>query len=80
MSRFVGICIDRGGCGLRAWFILRNVIEGQGVEFMYQMYNPTILKIEVLRLEQRLDEELYYLRSPVHFPTFLELNAKKAFI
>ena len=62
LSRFVGICIDRGGCGLRAWFILRNVVEGQGVEFMYQMYNPTLVKIEVLRLERRLDEELYYLR------------------
>jgi len=63
VSRFVGICIDRGGSGLRAWFILRNVVEGQGVEFMYQMYNPTLLKIEVLRLEQRRDEELYYLRD-----------------
>lgn len=29
-NRFVGICIQRGGCGLRAWFILRNVIDHQG--------------------------------------------------
>ena len=62
LARFDGICIDRGGCGLRAWFILRNVVEGQGVEFMYQMYNPTLVKMEVLRLERRLDDELYYLR------------------
>jgi large subunit ribosomal protein L19 len=62
LSRFVGICIDRGGCGLRAWFILRNVVEGQGVEFMYRLYNPTVLRIEVLKLEKRLDDELYYLR------------------
>ena len=60
--RFVGICIDRGGCTLRSWFILRNIVEGQGVEFMYHMYSPTIVKIEVLRLEKRLDDELYYLR------------------
>jgi len=66
LSRFVGICIDRGGTGLRAWFILRNVIEGQGVEFMYHMYNPTLVKIEVLRLEKRLDDELYYLRDAPH--------------
>ena len=45
LSRFVGICIDRGGAGLRAWFILRNVVEGQGVEFMYEMYNPTLVKV-----------------------------------
>jgi len=62
LSRFVGICIDRGGTGLRAWFILRNVVEGQGIEFMYQMYSPTVVKIEVIRLEKRLDDELYYLR------------------
>jgi len=66
LSRFVGICIDRGGTGLRAWFILRNVVEGQGVEFMYQMYSPTVAKIEVLRLEKRLDDELYYLRDAPH--------------
>jgi len=63
LSRFVGICIDRGGCSLRSWFILRNIVEGQGVEFMYHMYSPTIAKIEVLRLEKRLDDELYYLRD-----------------
>jgi len=70
LSRFVGICIDRGGCGLRAWFIVRNIIEGQGVEFMYQMYSPTVTKIEVLRLEKRLDDELYYLRdAPQEYST-----------
>lgn len=31
-NRFVGICIERKGCGLRAEFILRNVIDHQGVE------------------------------------------------
>lgn len=31
-NRFVGICIQRGGSGLRAWFILRNVIDHQGKE------------------------------------------------
>ena len=56
------VSLDRGGTGLRAWLILRNVIEGQGVEFMYNLYSPTVVKIEVLRLERRLDDELYYLR------------------
>lgn len=28
---------------------------------MYEMYNPTILKIETLKLEKRLDEDLNYL-------------------
>uniref|UniRef100_A0A915L1V6 Large ribosomal subunit protein bL19m n=1 Tax=Romanomermis culicivorax TaxID=13658 RepID=A0A915L1V6_ROMCU len=30
---------------------------------MYNLYNPLIQKIEVLKLEKRLDEELYYLRD-----------------
>jgi large subunit ribosomal protein L19 len=71
LARFVGICIARGGTGLRAWMIVRNVVDGQGIEFMYQIYNPTVVRIEVLRLEKRLDEELYYLRDAAqHYSTF----------
>lgn len=70
-SRFVGICIDREGCGLRSTFVLRNVIDHQGVEVKYSLYDPTIQKIEVLRLEKRLDEKLYYLRdAPLEYSTF----------
>jgi len=49
INKFVGICIQREGCGLRAWFILRNVIDHQGVEVKYEMYDPAIQKIECLR-------------------------------
>lgn len=70
-TRFVGIVIDRGGTGLRAWTIVRNVIESQGMEFMYELYSPTVKDIEVLRLEKRLDDELYYLRDADHkYSTF----------
>ncbi|KAK9680129.1 Ribosomal protein L19 [Popillia japonica] len=69
--RFVGICIQRSGCGLRANFLLRNVIDNQGVEVLYEMYDPTIIRIEVLRLEKRLDDELLYLRdAPQEYSTF----------
>ena len=30
---------------------------------MCEMYNPTIQGIEVLKLERRLDDDLYYLRD-----------------
>ncbi|KAJ1363114.1 mitochondrial 54S ribosomal protein YmL19, variant 2 [Parelaphostrongylus tenuis] len=59
--RFVGICIRREKQGLHHQFTLRNVIEGIGVEVMYDLYNPTIKKIETLRLEKRLDNNLDYL-------------------
>ncbi|XP_063995069.1 large ribosomal subunit protein bL19m [Diachasmimorpha longicaudata] len=70
-NKFVGICIDRKGCGLRANFILRNVIDHQGVEVKFDLYDPVIQKIDCLRLEKRLDDELYYLRdAPLEYSTF----------
>ena len=69
-STFTGIVIDRGGTGLRAWCIVRNVIDKQGIEIMYRMYSPTIVRIETIRLERRLDDELYYLRdAPQEYST-----------
>ncbi|KAF7280258.1 mitochondrial ribosomal protein L19 [Rhynchophorus ferrugineus] len=69
--RFVGICIKREYCGLRASFIVRNMIDHQGIEIMYNMYDPTIHKVEVLRLEKRLDDELLYLRDALpEYSTF----------
>ncbi|XP_054617320.1 39S ribosomal protein L19, mitochondrial [Dunckerocampus dactyliophorus] len=62
-NRFVGICIQRGGKGLGATFVLRNIINNQGVELCYEMYNPRIQEIQVLKLEKRLDDNLMYLRD-----------------
>ncbi|XP_068197869.1 large ribosomal subunit protein bL19m [Antennarius striatus] len=62
-NRFVGICTQIKGKGLGATFVLRNVIDAQGVEICYEMYNPRIQKIEVLKLEKRLDDNLMYLRD-----------------
>lgn len=70
-NRFVGICIAREGCGLRATFTLRNVVDGQGVEVQYCIYDPTIRTVECLRLEKRLDPHLFYLRdAPLEYSTF----------
>lgn len=70
-NRFVGICTQREGQGLRHQFTLRNVVDHQGVEIMYDMYSPMLLKIEVLRLEKRLDANLRYLRDALlEYSTF----------
>jgi len=65
-TKFVGICIERGGSGLYANFSLRNVVENTGVEIMYDMYSPALLSVEVLKLEKRLDPDLQYLRDCPH--------------
>lgn len=70
VNNFVGICIKREGCGLRASFLLRNAIDGEGVEVLYDLYDPTIRSIECLKLEKRLDDELLYLRdAPIEYST-----------
>lgn len=38
---------------------------------LYDMYSPLIQQIEVLKLERRLDDQLYYLRDcPLEYSTF----------
>ncbi|OPJ73650.1 39S ribosomal protein L19, mitochondrial [Patagioenas fasciata monilis] len=75
-NRFVGICIQRGGKGLGATFVLRNVIEGQGVEICYELYSPRIQAIEVLKLEKRLDDNLMYLRDALPEYSTFDMNMK----
>ncbi|XP_041660606.1 39S ribosomal protein L19, mitochondrial [Cheilinus undulatus] len=75
-SRFVGICIQRGGKGLGATFILRNIIQNQGVEICYEMYSPRIQQIEVLKLEKRLDDNLMYLRDALPEYSTVDPNMK----
>ncbi len=42
-----------------------------GVEMTYEMYSPILQKIEVLKLEKRVDPELFYLRdAPKEHSTF----------
>lgn len=69
--KFVGICIQKRYCGLRHEFVLRNVVDHLGVEIAYNMYDPTIQNITVLRLEKRLDDDLLYLRDALpQYSTF----------
>ncbi|KAL4630452.1 39S ribosomal protein L19, mitochondrial [Arapaima gigas] len=75
-NRFVGICIQRSGSGLGATFILRNVIEGQGVEVCYELYSPRIQQIEVLKLEKRLDDNLMYLRDALPSYSTVDFDMK----
>ncbi|KAG8445735.1 hypothetical protein GDO86_010498 [Hymenochirus boettgeri] len=75
-NRFVGICIQRSGKGLGATFVLRNIIEGQGVEMRYDTYSPRILEIQVLKLEKRLDDHLIYLRDALPEYSTFDFNMK----
>ncbi|XP_077173202.1 large ribosomal subunit protein bL19m [Paroedura picta] len=73
-STFVGICIQHSGKGLGATFKLRNVIGGQGVEICYEIYNPLIQEIKVLKLEKWLDGNLMYLRDALPEYSTIDVN------
>ncbi|XP_036920834.1 39S ribosomal protein L19, mitochondrial [Sturnira hondurensis] len=75
-SQFLGICIQRSGTGLGATFILRNTIEGQGVEICFELYNPRIQEIQVVKLEKRLDGSLLYLRDALPEYSTFDVNMK----
>ncbi|XP_069830104.1 large ribosomal subunit protein bL19m [Dendropsophus ebraccatus] len=75
-NRFVGICIERSGHGLGATFLLRNVIDRQGVEIRYELYNPLIQEIQVLKLEKRVDDKLLYLRDALPEYSTFDVNMK----
>lgn len=75
--------------------IYKSVIIVLGVEIRYEMYNPLLQNIEVLKLEKRLDDELFYLRDcpaeystipfdmePIHLPkgSVVPLNKIKVFL
>jgi len=79
-SRFLGICIQREGHGLRHTFTLRNIIDQQGIEVKYDMYNPLLQQIEVLKLEKRLDDNLTYLRDAPQEYSFFPQDMKKDLI
>ena len=73
VTKFVGICIARRNKGLGSTFILRNVINGIGVEMMFELYSPALREIKVLKLEKRRRTKLYYLRDkPLKYSTVNE--------
>lgn len=47
---------------------------------MYEMYDPSLQKVEVLRLEKRLDDELFYLRDALPEYSTFDLNMEPEII
>ena len=70
-SKFTGICIAKRKVNtLGSTFTLRNVMDGIGVEMMFELYAPSIKEIKVLKLERRRRAKLYYLRDkPLKYST-----------
>jgi large subunit ribosomal protein L19 len=73
-NSFVGICTQREYTGLCTQITLRNVIDHQGIDVTYDIYDPLVQKIEVLKLEKRLDDRMLYLRDAMPEYSTVDMN------
>jgi large subunit ribosomal protein L19 len=59
---YEGVCIARRFRGLGSSFTVRKVVSGLAVERVFQLFSPSIGKIETLRHGRVRRNKLYFLR------------------
>jgi len=62
---FTGVVIARKGAGMRETFVVRRIVQSEGVERTFLVHSPKIAKIEVKRTGAVRRAKLYYLRDRV---------------
>src|SRR5215468_4801228 len=60
-----GVVIARSGSGTREMFVVRRIVQGEGVERKFPLHSPKIAKIEVKRSGVVRRAKLYFLRDRV---------------
>ena len=74
---FEGVVIARHGGGMAETFIVRRIVQGEGVERIFPLHSPKIAKVEVKRTGKVRRAKLFYLRKRVGKATRLvERRAK----
>jgi large subunit ribosomal protein L19 len=63
VQAFEGVCIARSNAGLNSSFTVRKISYGEGVERVFPLYSPNVVKIEVMRRGDVRRAKLYYLRG-----------------
>lgn len=74
---FSGTVIARRGEGMRESFIVRRIVQGEGVERIFPLHSPKIAKVEVKRTGVVRRAKLYYLRKRVGKATRLRERKEK---
>ncbi len=62
---FEGIVIARRGSGVSETFTVRRVSYGVGVERVFPVHSPNVVKVELVRYGRVRRSKLYYLRDRV---------------
>ena len=60
---FNGVVIARSGVGNREMFVVRRIVQGEGVERKFPLHSPRIADILVKRSGKVRRAKLYYLRK-----------------
>jgi len=60
---FNGVVIARSGAGPREMFVVRRIVQGEGVERKFPVHSPRIADITVKRSGKVRRAKLYYLRN-----------------
>ena len=62
---FPGIVIARKGGGIRETFTVRRISYGEGVERVFPVHSPNIVKVEVDRESVVMRARMYYMRGRI---------------
>ena len=63
VQAFEGLCIARSSAGINSAFTVRKISYGEGVERVFPLYSPNVVKIDVVRRGDVRRAKLYYLRG-----------------
>ncbi len=73
---YTGVVISRRGDGGRETFMVRRIVQGEGVERIFPLHSPRIARVEVKRTGRVRRAKLYYLRDRVGKATRLRERKK----
>src|SRR5438552_13057357 len=62
---FIGTVIARRGAGLGETFIVRRIVNNEGVERIFPVHSPHVVGVEVMRSGQKRRAKLFFLRERV---------------
>jgi large subunit ribosomal protein L19 len=74
---FSGTVISRRGSGVSESFVVRRLVNGEGVERTFPLHSPKVAGVEVVRHGQTRRAKLYFLRDRVGKATRLR-DSKQA--
>lgn len=65
IQKYEGVVISIKGEGVRKTFTVRKISYGVGVERVFPVYSPRVIKVEIVKTGKVRQSKLYYLRDKI---------------